>query len=160
VKQLTLKTAVARIEKLDLTLSSRPWAFADLRRAEIDDHFATLLRAKPSLWNGRVLMLHDYAIFGALFRGDFLETDFASFMAWRDWGRPDVSVKDCFAMGAIRGSDGGFLLGVMSTHTINAGKIYFPAGMIDTQELIGTSIDLESACGGKWKKRRVSRAMI
>ena len=48
-------------------------------------------------------------------------------------------------MGAIMGSDGGFLLGVMSAHTANAGKIYFPAGMIDKHDLNGTSIDLESS---------------
>ena len=144
-EEFKLKTAVVRIEKLHLTLSSRPWAFADRQRAEIDDHFATLRKAKPWLWNGRVLMLHDYAILGATFRGDFLETDFASFIAWRDWGMPDLTMKDCFPMGAIIGSDGGFLLGVMSAHTANAGKIYFPAGMIDIHDLNGTSIDLESS---------------
>jgi 8-oxo-dGTP pyrophosphatase MutT (NUDIX family) len=97
------------------------------------------------LWNGRVLLLHDYAILGAAFRGDFLETDFESFIAWRDWGTPDVTAKDCFAMGAIRGSDGAFVLGVMGGHTANEGKIYFPAGMVDGQDLNGTSIDLESS---------------
>ena len=144
-KQVKVRTAVVPIEKLDLTLSSRPWAFADHRRAEIDDHFATLRKTKPWLWNGRVLLLHDYAIVGATFRGDFLETDFASFIAWRDWGMPDVTVKDCVAMGAIRASDGGFLLGVMSAHTANAGKIYFPAGMIDIEDWNGATIDLESS---------------
>ena len=90
-------------------------------------------------------MLHNYAIVGKTFRGEFLETDFASFIAWRDWGAPDATVKNCFAMGAIKASDGGFLLGVMASHTANADKIYFPAGMTDLQALNGTSVDLESS---------------
>ena len=33
----------------------------------------------------------------------------------------------------------------MSAHTANAGKIYFPAGMIDVEDWNGATIDLESS---------------
>ena len=49
-----------------------------------------------------------------VFRGAYLETDYASFAAWSRWGWPPAGVYDCFGAGAILGSDGGFLLGVMS----------------------------------------------
>ena len=90
-------------------------------------------------------MLDHYAVVGKTFRGDFLETDFASFIAWRDWGTPDATVKNCFSMGAIKASDGGFVLGVMGADTANAGKIYFPGGTTDLQALNGTIVDLESS---------------
>jgi 8-oxo-dGTP pyrophosphatase MutT (NUDIX family) len=60
-----------------------------------------------------------------------LETDFASFLTWRDAGFPDPSVRNCFAAGALRAADGAFLLGRMARHTANAGKVYFPAGTPD-----------------------------
>jgi 8-oxo-dGTP pyrophosphatase MutT (NUDIX family) len=130
------------VERLELAFAPRPWPFAQERRAEIDAHFAALKHANPALWNGRVLMLHRHAIAGAVFRGAYLETDYASLLAWRHWDPPDSDVKNCFAMGALRGSDGAFLLGVMGAHTANAGRIYFPAGLPDLSDLDGTRVDL------------------
>ncbi len=136
---------VVQIDRLELTLAPRPWLFADRHRVEIDAHFAKLREHKPALWNGRVLLLHDYAVAERAFRGAFLETDFASFLAWRDWNAPDSTVRNCFAMGAIKAADGGFLLGVMGEHTANAGRIYFPCGVTDLQSVIGTTVDLEAS---------------
>jgi hypothetical protein len=74
--------------------------------------------------------------------GTFVETGFAHLMAWRDWGFPDRSVVNCFAMGALRASDGAYLLGVMSAFTANAGRIYFPAGTPDPSDISGDTVDL------------------
>jgi hypothetical protein len=137
--------AIVEMERLELTFAPRPWPFADQRRAEIDDHFKALRKDKPSLWNGRILLLHDYGIRGTVFRGEFFETDYASFLAWRDWGFPDATVWACSSMGAIKAADGGFLLGVMGDHTANAGSIYFACGTTDLQSIVGTSVDLEAS---------------
>jgi 8-oxo-dGTP pyrophosphatase MutT (NUDIX family) len=134
--------AVVPVARLELAFAPRPWAFADTRRAEIDAHFAALRRVKPSLWNGRVLLMHGYALSGDTFRGAYLETDYASFLAWRDWGFPDRSMWNCFGMGAVRSSDGAFLLGVMGAHTANAGQIYFPAGTADPDDVVDGTVDL------------------
>ena len=45
-------------------------------------------------------------------------------------------------MGALRGSDGPFLLGVMARHTASAGMIYFPAGTPDPTDIAGHAVDL------------------
>jgi 8-oxo-dGTP pyrophosphatase MutT (NUDIX family) len=79
---------------------------------------------------------------GDVFRGAYFETDYASFVAWRDWGFPDTTVRNCFSLGALRAYDGGFLLGVMNGHTLNAGKIYFPAGTPDPGDIVGGMVDL------------------
>jgi len=139
---VTTDIPIVRVERLDTRYAPRPWPFATARRAEIDRYFSALQRAQPALWNGRVLLLHDHDIEGAVFRGAYLETDFASFIAWRDWGFPDASVKNCFSAAALRGCDGVFLLGVMSAHTMNAGKIYFPAGTPDPGDIVGERVDL------------------
>lgn len=133
---------IVRVDRLDLAFAPRPWPFAQERRAEIDAHFAQLRRGRPDLWNGRVLLLHDLAIADAVMRGAYLETDFASFIAWRDWGWPDPTVRNCFGQGALRAVDGAFLLGVMAGHTANAGKIYFPSGTPDLGDVVGTTVDL------------------
>jgi hypothetical protein len=133
---------IVPVERLELAFASRPWSFASERRADIDAHFADLQRANPTLWNGRVLMLHEHDIRGPIFHGAYLETDFASLLAWRHWNFPDPAIKNCFAMGALQGSDGAFLLGVMSAHTSNPGWVYFPAGVPDLSDIDGTRVDL------------------
>jgi 8-oxo-dGTP pyrophosphatase MutT (NUDIX family) len=135
---------IARIEKLDLKFSRHAWAFAAERRAEINSYFAKACEAKP-LWNGRVLLLGEHEIAGDTLRGTYFEADFASFFAWRDWGFPDPSVRDCFAATALQGADGGFVLGVMGAQTANAGKIYFPSGTPDPGDRVGERVDLEKS---------------
>jgi 8-oxo-dGTP pyrophosphatase MutT (NUDIX family) len=133
---------IVPIERLELAFAPRPWPFARELRAEIDAYFEALRRTNPALWNGRVLMMYDHAITGAVFRGTYLETDFASMLAWRQWDTPDAGIKNCFAMGALRGSDGAFVLGVMGAHTANPGRIYFPAGLPDLSDVDGARVDL------------------
>jgi 8-oxo-dGTP pyrophosphatase MutT (NUDIX family) len=139
---MTAAPVVLAVDRLELGVVPYAWPFAHERRAEIAAHFAHLRRSKPDLWNGRVLLMNAAAIGGGVLRGTFFETGFADFMAWRDWGFPDPAVRNCFAMGALRGSDGAYLLGVMSAFTANAGRTYFPAGTPDPSDVSGETVDL------------------
>jgi 8-oxo-dGTP pyrophosphatase MutT (NUDIX family) len=130
------------VQRLELGIAPHAWPFAQEKRNEIDDYFAALRRSKPELWNGRVLLMKDAAIGGGVLRGTYFETGFADFMAWRDWGFPDRAVRNCFSMGALRGNDGGYLLGVMSAFTANAGRIYFPAGTPEPADVVDDTVDL------------------
>src|ERR1044071_6487206 len=132
---------VARFEKLDLKFAPRPWPFAQSRRAEMNANFARRQAERPAIWNGQVLMLYQQAEDGAVFRGSYLETDYASFMSWIDWGLPEAGVRDSFSQGALRSADGAFLLGVMGPHTAQAGKIYFPSGTPDLSDIKGETVD-------------------
>jgi len=131
------------LTRLDLRLEPAPWPFAIERRAEIEAHFERLRAVKPLMWNGRVLLLRRGEIANGVLSGAYSEVDFASFIAWRDWGFPDTSVRNCFPMAALRSSDGAFLLGVMGGHTATAGQIYFPAGTPDPTDVHGDIVDLE-----------------
>jgi 8-oxo-dGTP pyrophosphatase MutT (NUDIX family) len=95
------------------------------------------------MWNGRVLLLRRGEISDGVLSGAYSEVDFASFIAWRDWGFPDKAIRNCFPMAALRSSDGAFLLGVMGRHTATAGQIYFPAGTPDPNDVEGDKVDLE-----------------
>jgi hypothetical protein len=136
---------VVRLTRAELRFAPRPWPFAQARRAEIDAHFATLSRGNPHAFNGRVLMLHTFAIEDAVLRGAYFETDFASFIAWRDWAWPDMSVRNCFGQAALRAADGAFVLGVMAAHTMNAGRVYFPSGTPDLEDVVGDRVDLDGS---------------
>src|SRR3954447_5721795 len=110
---------IHRVSELDLKLARCPWPFAEQRRAEIDAHFAQMQRDKPKLWNGRILLGRNPEFGAGRFHGEYFEADFASFLAWRDWGFPDGEVFNGFGAGALRCADGAFVLGEMADHTAN-----------------------------------------
>jgi 8-oxo-dGTP pyrophosphatase MutT (NUDIX family) len=133
---------IHRVTQLDLSVQPWSWPFADERRADIEAHFALKCREKPQLWNGRVLLGRHPVFSGDCLREHYFETDFASFLAWRDWGFPDSGVFNGFGMGALRASDGAFILGEMADHTANAGRIYFPAGTPDLDDVRLGAVDM------------------
>jgi hypothetical protein len=136
------KISIVALERVAFSVTPHEWPFVRARDAEIAAYFAARRAQTPALWNGRMLLLHEWSVASGGMRGTFFETDFASYMAWRDWGFPDASVTNCFSMGVIRSSDGAYLLGVMGEHTANAGRIYFPAGLPDPSDVAGGVVDL------------------
>src|SRR3984893_5378299 len=133
---------IHRVIELDLKLQHQPWPFADERRSEIDAHFSRKREEKPKLWNGRLLLGRNPRFGENRFSADYFETGFASFLAWRDWGCPEHEVFNGFGMGALRCADGAFVLGEMADHTANAGRVYFPGGSPDLDDIRGMSVDI------------------
>lgn len=133
---------IHRVTTLDLEVHELAWPFAEERRAEIAAHFADKQRERPQMWNGRVLLGRDPVFDGGRFAASYFETDFASFLAWRDWGFPDKAVFNGFGMGALRASDGTFVMGEMGQHTANAGRIYFPSGTPDLDDVRDGVLDI------------------
>ncbi|HEY6023734.1 MAG TPA: NUDIX hydrolase [Pseudolabrys sp.] len=135
--------SVFHVDGLELSFAPKPWPFADERRADIDEFFQALRREKPAIWNGRVLLLHRQKLAAGVFRGEYLETDYASFAAWRHWGRPSAGVHDCFGAAAVATAEGAFLLGVMGRDTFSGGQIYFPCGTPDPDDIVDGRVDLD-----------------
>jgi 8-oxo-dGTP pyrophosphatase MutT (NUDIX family) len=138
---------ILEVAELDLHLAPYDWLFAADRAGEIKSHWEQRSKAQPSLFNGRVLLLCRHAFETRadgkiVLRGAYFETDFAAFLAWRDFGFPGAEICNGFSMAALRGSDGAFLVGEMASHTANAGAIYFAAGTPDPQDVFGDRVDL------------------
>jgi 8-oxo-dGTP pyrophosphatase MutT (NUDIX family) len=138
------------VAEVDLPFFGGGWRFAETEAERIAERWRARLAAQPRLYNGRVLMLGAHAIEtradGArVLTGGCFETDYASFIAWRDFGFPDREAFNVFAMAALVGADGGFLLGEMATHTFNAGAIYFPAGTPGPEDVFDGRLDLTAS---------------
>jgi 8-oxo-dGTP pyrophosphatase MutT (NUDIX family) len=136
---------IHRVTTLDLAVRPIAWPFAEERRAEIAAHFAEKQRERPKMWNGRVLLGRDAVFTDGHLAATYFETDFASFLAWRDWGFPDKAVFNGFGMGALRCADGAFVLGEMGPHTANAGRIYFPSGTPDLNDIRDGTLDISGS---------------
>ncbi|MFG1423024.1 NUDIX hydrolase [Roseixanthobacter liquoris] len=119
----------------DLRIEAGIWTEAEAHRSEIEAEFAVQLAANPHLWNGRILVLRAFALTGGLLRGHFIETDFATLLWWRarDW--PDLRAWNAFALCGLQGNDGAFVLGEMGERTANAGRVFFPGGTPDLNDV-------------------------
>jgi 8-oxo-dGTP pyrophosphatase MutT (NUDIX family) len=127
---------ITRIAAVDARCEPWKWRWASENRSRIDGHWRERTADKPKMFNGRVLLIHDLAVEDGACRATYFETNFADFLAWRDFGYPDPLITNGYAMGALRGSDGAYICGVMGGDTANAGRVYFPSGTPDPDDLL------------------------
>lgn len=137
-----MTVAIHCVTQLDLKFTPWTWRFANERRADIDAYFLRQQAEKPKLWNGQILLGRNPVFAGDRFSVDYFNTDFASLLAWRDWGFPDNSAFNGFGMGALRSNDGLFVLGEMGAYTANAGRVYFAAGTPDLEDISDGRVDI------------------
>ncbi len=138
---------IREVAELDFSLEPYDWPFAHERAADIEAHWAKRRAAQPALYDGRVLLSQRHAFEarregGLALRGAYFETAYSRFLSWRDFGSPGETVCNCFSMAALQSADGAFLIGEMNAHTANAGRIYFPAGTPDLEDVFEARVDL------------------
>ena len=139
---------IIELDRVEITVERWQWEFAIRQRMEIDQHFARRQRERPTIWNGRVFLLNRYEISAGVLQGSSFETDYASFLAWCDWGFPDAGVFNVFAAAALRAADGAYLVGEMAPSTAAAGQIYFPSGTPDREDVGAEgALDLAGSVG-------------
>jgi 8-oxo-dGTP pyrophosphatase MutT (NUDIX family) len=127
---------VTPVSSLEARRLDEDWPWAAENRRLIKSYWAQLTAAKPALYNGRVLVRRRQSLSEGCLALDYVETDYASFIAHRDHGFPDRNTGNSFSMAALRSSDGAYILGRMADHTANAGKVYFPAGTPDPDDVL------------------------
>lgn len=138
---------ITSLDRADIAVEPYSWPFAEDRRADIARYFDDCRKTRTGMWNGRVLLAHRLTVAGRVLRGACFETDFASFLAWREWGFPGTPVCNIFGPAALRAADGAWLAGEMSPSTASAGKIYFPCGTPDLKDIKDGRLDLEGSVG-------------
>ena len=136
---------IHEIDAVHCAFEPQPWLWAEREAHRIDAHWASLVAHKPALYDGPVMLMKRWDILGKRLDAACFQTRFSRFISWRDFGKPDASVRNGYAMAALMSSDGAFMLGEMNAHTANAGMIYFPAGTPDPGDLKGDTVDLEGS---------------
>ncbi|OYX13252.1 MAG: hypothetical protein B7Z15_07910 [Rhizobiales bacterium 32-66-8] len=132
------------VAEVRVHLEAGGWPEAEAQRPAILAHFARRQAENPALFNGQILLLRDYSLSGGVLSGVCREVDFAAFLWWRDHGFPaGFGMVNVFALPALEGADGAFVLGEMAAHTVNAGCLYFPCGTPDLSDVTpGGAVDL------------------
>ncbi len=137
------------VDAIEARVEVHDWPFARDNAERITTNWRKLVAEKPAMFDGRVMLMSRADIINdgerRVVRSAHFETAYSAFMAWRDFGFPEAGACNCFAMAALRGADGGFILGEMGAHTSSAGQIYFPAGTPDRDDVVGDRLDLDGS---------------
>jgi hypothetical protein len=130
---------VAAVARIDCRLVPHRWLYAEAAAARMDAHWAAQQAQNPAIYDGPVLLACRAEMTGdegaRVLAIDAFQTSFSRFLAWRDFGWPDKSVFNHFAMPAVRSSDGAWLVGEMGSDHSSAGRRYFPCGTPDLSDV-------------------------
>jgi 8-oxo-dGTP pyrophosphatase MutT (NUDIX family) len=137
--------SIHRVTTLDLKLVPWTWPFAVKNSEAAVENFAAQQAKKPALFNGRVLLMREPRVIGERLTATYFESDFATYLTWRDFGFPGEGIFSGFGMGALRDAGGVYVMGEMSPHTANSGRVYFPSGTPDPSDLVGDRVDIEGS---------------
>lgn len=127
--------AVTRVRDCSLHVVAEDWAFALENAEAIDAHWARRSRENATYFNGIIHLMRRSQIEAGMFHGEFLRTDFKSYLYWRETGFPPAEVLDGFGSALIRSGEGHIVLGRQRAGNINSGLTYLPGGFIDERDV-------------------------
>jgi 8-oxo-dGTP pyrophosphatase MutT (NUDIX family) len=137
---------VQPVRSFEMRVAPGPWSFATDNAAAIAAHWRESSARNPALFNGRVLLARDLAVEDGVVRATYVEVDYAVLLYWRSLGFPPLGgAANCFGAGVVVTRDGAVLLAEMGSHTANAGRIFFPAGTPDRDDIRGDRLDIEGS---------------
>lgn len=125
-----------KLRHLDLTICSAALDPAASLKTAISAHWHQRLAANSRLFNGSAFLFDAPRIDGdtRTLTATGAPTDYATFLYWRHF-RDEMPYHHLFPVGAIVTSDERLLIGRMSVHTANAGRLYPPAGSFDRDDV-------------------------
>ncbi len=126
---------ISEISHTDLMLVPGSWPFAEQHAQEIENHWARSLKDNPDLWNGKMLAARAPKIQDGCLSAEFVEIEYAAYLAWRDWEYPDKSRFNIFGTAVIRSREGHLIFGVMGDTTSWPGRTYPPAGSLELSDV-------------------------
>lgn len=137
---------LVRLDSTRLTITDAPLAFATRNRDAIAAHWQRAIPQNQRLWNGPQFLFTDVVCAGGVLSGIGHRTDFSTFLYWRDHARDGSAVHIAGTSVPVT-TDGALLVVRMAAHTANAGKLYFPAGSLDPDDVSDGAIDITTNIG-------------
>lgn len=125
-----------------IRIDSAPLEYGISNEAAIAANWVSATAANPAIFNGPFFMAEEAGIADEAFQARYQRTRFATMMHWKV---DPTSAKPwhIFAVGVIVSGDNRLITGRMAASTSAAGRIYFPAGSFDEDDVAGDFIDID-----------------
>jgi 8-oxo-dGTP pyrophosphatase MutT (NUDIX family) len=135
-----------RVSQCTLDIQEWTWPLAERDQSAIAEKWRAVRAANPRYFNGTIYLLKDCATAEGRLSARLFRTDFASMLYWRELpSAGSDSVRDVFGASLIRSAEGHLLFGRQSPGQLNSGRIYPPSGLIDANDVVGKTIDIDAS---------------
>ena len=114
--------------------------YVERNRLAIDENWQQEVAANPNLYDGEIYLAPQARLQDGVLSASYQRTSFRSLLYWRKDERADKPFH-IFGSGVIVSSDNRLLLGQMAAHNAVGGRIYFPAGSNDDQDIVSGQVD-------------------
>lgn len=131
------------IDSAEVRVLSGPLPYTVENREAIVSNWTHERTANPTLFDGEFYLAPEAELTGSAFHAGFKRTSFATLMHWRR----DVSQErpwHIFGVGVIVSSEGHLIAGRMSAQNAGAGRVYFPAGSVDDNDIVDGYVDYDA----------------
>ena len=126
-----------------LRLDPAPHALETAAGAEIDANWVAEKQARPAIHDGKVALFSRLSWDGAALAGTCHIVRYATFLYWRGGGRRAMA-RHLYAHAVLAAADGPLVAVRMGGHTVNAGRVYFAAGSLETVDFRDGFADLDA----------------
>ncbi len=131
------------IDRADVRVLPGPLPYAVENSEAIASNWTKERAANPTLFDGEFYLAPQAELTGGLFKAGFKRTSFATLMHWRR----DASQErpwHIFGVGVIVSTEGHLIAGRMGVQNAGAGRVYFPAGSIDDNDIVDGYADYDA----------------
>jgi 8-oxo-dGTP pyrophosphatase MutT (NUDIX family) len=132
---IPISNAVVRID-------SAPLGYEMEHRQDITANWASATSANPALFNGPFFMAEQAGVTKETFEARYHRTRFATMMHWKANVTNDKPWH-IYGVGVIVSNDNRLIAGRMAPSTSAAGRVYFPAGSFDEDDVVDERIDVD-----------------
>ena len=135
-----------RVAACDLRVRQWSWPLAERNAAAIDSDWQRRKSVANRLFNGQIYLFSDYRLQHGRLEGTLFQTDFKTLLYWRSlpYAASD-SVREASVASLIRSAEGHLLFGRQAPGQLNTGLIYPPSGVIDANDVIDDTIDIDAS---------------
>ncbi|ENQ97853.1 NUDIX hydrolase [Brucella melitensis] len=133
------------ISRADVLVLPGPLPYAEGNRASIAENWARECAANPTLFDGEVYLAPEATLKDGVLQAGFKRTRFATLMHWRRDPSP-IRPWHIFSVGVIVSGEGHLIAARMGQQNAVAGKVYFPAGSIDDNDIFDARVDYDANC--------------
>lgn len=131
------------IDSADVRVLPGPLPYTEQNSEAIALNWERERAANPTLFDGEFYLAPQAELTGGVFQAGFKRTSFATLMHWRH----DESQErpwHIFGVGVIVSREGYLIAGRMSAQNAGAGRVYFPAGSIDDNDIVDQCVDYDA----------------
>ncbi|KXF76876.1 NUDIX hydrolase [Paramesorhizobium deserti] len=138
----TPENTVFPIDRVEVRVVPGALDYAVKNKAAIERNWHEEVSANPNLFNGELYLAPHAHIGDGTLRADFVRSLYETLLYWR---RDPETVRPwhIFGVGVVVSSDNRLIAARMAAHNAGGGRIYFPAGSIDDNDIVDGVVDYD-----------------